>query len=204
MIRINLLPFRAARKKENVRRQLSVYGLSVACLMVVMIFVFLRLNGRVSELRARDAHLKNELAGYAKTNEKIAEIKKKIEEIQSKLDVINSLKESKQGPVLLLEEIARAVPKDKLWLRGLVEKKGVLTLEGSAMDNDTVALFMTGLEKAPHIVSVDLTSTRLKTLMEYKLDIAEFLLTCKTYQFKEETPEGEEGEKGSKTKKKRR
>ena len=28
MIRINLLPFRAARKKENIRRQLTIFALS--------------------------------------------------------------------------------------------------------------------------------------------------------------------------------
>jgi type IV pilus assembly protein PilN len=36
MIRINLLPFRAARKKENIRRQLSIYVLSVVCLLLLM------------------------------------------------------------------------------------------------------------------------------------------------------------------------
>ena len=35
MIRINLLPFRAARKKENVRRQISLFLLSLAFLLVV-------------------------------------------------------------------------------------------------------------------------------------------------------------------------
>jgi len=41
MIRINLLPFRAARKKENIRRQISVFVLSVVCLALLMGFVFL-------------------------------------------------------------------------------------------------------------------------------------------------------------------
>ena len=37
MIRINLLPFRSARKKENIRRQLSIFLLSLI-LAVVAIF----------------------------------------------------------------------------------------------------------------------------------------------------------------------
>jgi Tfp pilus assembly protein PilN len=82
-----------------------------------------------------------------------------------------------------------AVPKDKLWLRSLDEKSGVLTLEGSAMDNDTVALFMTNLGKAAPIISVDLESTRLKNLKKYKLDITDFVLKCKTYSYKKEEPE---------------
>jgi type IV pilus assembly protein PilN len=36
MIRINLLPFRAARKRENIRRQISVYiGIVILTLAVI-------------------------------------------------------------------------------------------------------------------------------------------------------------------------
>ena len=52
MIRINLLPFRAARKKENIRRQISVFALSVVCLALLMGFVFLNLSRTVAALEA--------------------------------------------------------------------------------------------------------------------------------------------------------
>jgi Tfp pilus assembly protein PilN len=80
------------------------------------------------------------------------------------------------------------VPKDKLWLRSLREKSGVLVLEGTAMDNETVALFMTNLEKSAYISSVDLKTTKLKALSRYKLDVSDFVLNCKTYAFKDEKP----------------
>jgi len=50
MIRINLLPFRAARKKENVRRQLTVFFLSMALLVVAVFAVQWWLSSRVSSL----------------------------------------------------------------------------------------------------------------------------------------------------------
>ena len=37
MIRINLLPFRAARKKENVRRQVSVFLLSLVLVVIIAV-----------------------------------------------------------------------------------------------------------------------------------------------------------------------
>jgi type IV pilus assembly protein PilN len=55
MIRINLLPFRAARKKENIRRQISIYVLSVAFLFIVMIYFFLQLNSTLNGLKDRRA-----------------------------------------------------------------------------------------------------------------------------------------------------
>jgi type IV pilus assembly protein PilN len=185
MIRINLLPFRAARKKENIRKQISIYILSIVCLALLMGYLFLDLNRRISALEAERAAKKRELATYAATTKRIKEIKEKISEITAKLDVIKDLEKKKTGPVLLLDELAMAVPKEKLWLASLTESKGMLTLTGTAMDNDTVALFMTNLEKADHVVSVDLDSTKLKAMPKYKLNVTDFILKCKTYSYKE-------------------
>jgi type IV pilus assembly protein PilN len=187
MIRINLLPFRAARKKENIRRQISVYVLSIVCLVLLMGFFFLNLNRKVSALNNDRTAKKKELATYAETTKKINELKKKIAEIRAKLDVIKDLESKKTGPVLLLDELSVAVPKEKLWLTSLDERKGILTLKGTAMDNDTVALFMTNLEKSEHILSVDLQSTKLKTLTQHKLSVIDFDLTCKIYSYKEKS-----------------
>ena len=187
MIRINLLPFRAARKKENIRRQISIYVLSVVCLVLLMGLLFLNLNRKVTALKEDRIAKKKELATYAETTKKINELKKKIAEIRAKLDVIKDLESKKIGPVLLLDELSMAVPKEKLWLTSLDERKGILTLKGTAMDNDTVALFMTNLERSKHILSVDLKSTKLKNLKQYKLNVIDFDLTCKIYSYKEET-----------------
>lgn len=185
MIRINLLPFRAARKKENIRRQISVYALSLVFLIVVMGYFYFNFNMELAALKADKADKKSELETYTGTSKKIREIKRKIEEIKAKLDVIKQLESNKSGPVHLLDQISIAVPKDKLWLRSLREQKGILTLQGTAMDNDTVALFMTNLEKAKHIISVDLESAKLRTLQQYNLNVTDFVLTCKTYSYKE-------------------
>ena len=196
MIRINLLPFRAARKKENIRRQISIYVLSVVCLALLLGFVFLNLGRTLAALEADRSSKKKELATYAETTKKIEALKKKIAEVRAKLNVIKELESNKTGPVLLLDELSMAVPKEKLWLTALDEKKGILTLKGTAMDNDTVALFMTNLETAKHIVSVDLETAMLKSLPNFKLNVIDFVLKCKTYAHKEE-PKPE-------TKKKRR
>lgn len=189
MIRINLLPFRAARKKENVRRQVSIYVLSVAFLLIVLAYFFLQLNSTLGGLEQEKQRLQAELKTYEATIQRIAELEKKIKEIRNKLDVIKELERNKTGPVRLLDEIATAVPKEKLWLTSLKESGGILTLTGTAMDNETVALFMTSLEHSEHVSDVDLQSTRLRNLAEYKLNVADFVLECKTYAYKEKKAE---------------
>jgi type IV pilus assembly protein PilN len=185
MIRINLLPFRAARKKENIRRQLMVYGLSVLLLFCIMGYTFFYLTSTLSGLKEDQKRIEDELKTYEKTIKSIAELEKKIKEIRAKLEVIRELEKNKTGPVHLLDEIAMAVPKEKLWLSSMKENKGNLTLTGTAMDNETVALFMTNLEKSEYISTVDLQSAKLRTIPEYKLNVADFVLEAKTYAFKE-------------------
>jgi len=189
MIRINLLPFRAARKKENVRRQISIYALSVIFLFVAMAYFYMSLNSQLKALQAEKSRKVQELATYAHTTKRINEVKKKVKEIQSKLGVIRGLEKNKTGPVELLDEISRAVPKGKLWLISLQQRGETLNLTGTATDNDTVALFMTNLEKAKQIISVDLRSSQTKKLTQPEIDVSDFSLVCKIDAQKgQETP----------------
>ena len=184
MIRINLLPFRAARKKENIRRQVTIFLLSIVFAVLVMAYYTIQLNSELNRLKDEEQRLQSELRGYEATIRKINELEKKIKEIKAKLAVIKILEKNKTGPVHLLDEIAMAVPKEKLWLTSLKESGGNLKLTGTAMDNETVALFMVNLEKSDYIGAVELQSARLRYLPAYKLRVSDFVLDCKTYAYK--------------------
>lgn len=180
MIKINLLPFRAARKRENVRRQVSIYLLCILFLFCLMGYLHVSLSSQLADLKVREESLRKELKSYAAITREIAKLKKDTQDLNTKLGVIKSLEKQRVGPVLLLAEIARAVPLDRLWLNSVLETSGRLTLQGTAMDNHTVALFMTQLEKAPHINAVDLDRTSLTYFKQYKRGASNFVLTCKT------------------------
>ncbi|EFK06031.1 fimbrial assembly protein [delta proteobacterium NaphS2] len=187
MIKINLLPFRAARKRENVRRQVSIYFLCILFLFCIMGYLHVSLGGQLSQLKTREEVLRKELKSYAAVTQEIAKLEKDSKDLDKKLKVIKSLEKQRVGPVLLLVDIAQAVPFDRLWLDSVVETSGRLSLQGTAMDNHTVARFMTRLENAPHIETVDLDRTSLKYFPEYKRRASNFVLTCKT-DYKEPEP----------------
>jgi type IV pilus assembly protein PilN len=194
MIKINLLPFRTARRRENVRRQTNVYFLCLLFLFSLMLYFHFDLNSQLEKLETRKNGLQNELKTYARITRKIAQLKKDTKILTNKLEVIRNLEKQRVGPVQLLVEVARAAPLDRLWLESLSESRGVMTLQGTAMDNDTVALFMTELEKAPRIASVDLNKTTLRFFPENKLRAAGFELTCRT-TFGAPKPEQKENQK---------
>ena len=195
MIRINLLPFRAARKKENIRRQISISILSVIFLFCGLADVFISLNNELASLNDERNNKKNELATYAKTIKRIEKIKKRTKNIQSKLDVMKGLEKQKIGPVQLLDEISMSVPKGKLWLESLREKKGILVLKGTANNNDTLAMFMTNLEKTQQIAAVDLKSAVSKELTEGEdkdniINVTSFSLDCKLSSYQSKKKKG--------------
>jgi type IV pilus assembly protein PilN len=185
MIKINLFPYRAAKIQENIRRQVTIYFLSVIFLILTMSYLFINLNKEIKSLRQRYAARQRELATFKDTNAKINALKKNIAELKVKLETINELERAKTGPVKLLDDISMSVPKDKLWLTNIAEKKGTLSLTGTAMDNETVADFMKRLDGKKTITSVKLIKTKRKIIKDLGLNLKDFDIKCKTYAFKE-------------------
>ena len=195
MIKINLLPFRAARKRENIKRQISIYVLAVVFTIVIIVYYFIQLSGQLADLKDEENTVQAELGRYQRTLNQIMILEKKIKEVERKLGVIRKLEEGKSGPVLLLAEISKAVPREKLWLTNLSASGDSLSLSGTAMNNATVSLFMTNLEKSDRITSVELISTKSRDLPTYRLKVSDFRLSCKVGTPKKEEPEPKKAKK---------
>ncbi len=185
MIKVNLFPFREAIIKENIRRQATIYILSVIFVLLASSYFYLDLNNKVKALREERDVKQKELDSFKDTNKKIATLKKTIAEVEVKLKTIERLEKGKTGPVKLLDDIASSVQKDKLWLTTLKEQGGKLILNGTAMDNETVADFMDRLESTKSVNSVELVRTRQKKIPGFELSLKDFSLNSKTYAFKE-------------------
>jgi len=187
MIKVNLFPFRAARIKENIRRQVTIYLLSMIFIILASSYFYLDLNNKVNTLREERDVKQKELDSFKDTNIKIAALTKTIAAVEVKLKTIKRLEKGKTGPVKLLDDIVMSVPEDKLWLTTLKEQKGTLILNGTAMDNETVADFMNKLQNTKSINSVQLVRTMQKKITGFDLSLKDFSLNSKTYAFKEKT-----------------
>ena len=80
MIRINLLPFRAARRRENVRRQTSIFFLSVVLVAIGLFYYHLTLAGRITALNQQADTLEAELKKKRKAAREVDKIKKTAQE----------------------------------------------------------------------------------------------------------------------------
>lgn len=176
MIRINLLPVRAAQKKEKIRSQLSVL---VLCIILVLLGCGALYFQKMSAVKAMQAELTSINQKNNSLKKKIGQVKdfeQKKADLEKKLDILVTLKEDKAGPVHLLDELSSALP-DKLWLTKFSEKSGNVTLDGIADSENTVAVFMESLDASPYYQNVELAVTERTTVGDNKMQ--KFTLNCR-------------------------
>lgn len=177
MIRINLLPYRAARSKENIRKQISVFLLSFVLFIVVLGVFNGYLSSQKNKLSDNLDHLKKEVAIYEEKARQVEEIKKKLDTLNKQIEVVNQLKSYRETPPKLLAKITEMVVPGRMQLTRLTSDDASLVLEGVALDNETVAVFMLRLERSALFPEVSLTSS--KQINIYNVDMKQFNVKCK-------------------------
>jgi len=175
MIHINLLPVRALKKKETTRQMFSTLFLSIGLLIIIIVFFHLSLTREISRMDTQIAAYNEEIKRLKMDTKDVSKFKAEKEDLQRRLNIIHTLERAKTGPLRVLDELAMALP-GKLWLTSLKEKDGKMELKGIAMDNPTIAQFMTNLEKTGVIKNVELVVSQ--QLERKDLKLKEFTLTC--------------------------
>jgi type IV pilus assembly protein PilN len=176
MIRINLLPFRAARKKENIRRQVSIFILSLVFLLIIFFYYNFSLSNKVDSLNTNIKNTKTELAKYNKINDEIAQIKKKLDNLKKKMAVMKTLEANRFEPTRLLDVMTQAVVPKRMWFTNLESRGDKVNIEGIALDNKTVADFMVRLEECGLFKEVNLKT--LKRTKTQSANLKSFAISC--------------------------
>jgi len=173
MIRINLLPYRAAKKSQNVRRQITVFMLTVILTLVAVFLYNRHLNAQINQVETEIANVNAELRRMEQQIKEIDQLKARIEMIRNRIGVIEQLevnqleaafmlnlladlivedKSSRPLPAQLAEgiqsEAGEGGPDKRLWLTRLAIQNGKIDISGVALDNQTVADFMTRLQNS--------------------------------------------------------
>ncbi|MFW5908828.1 MAG: PilN domain-containing protein [Desulfosalsimonas sp.] len=176
MIRINLLPFRAARTKENIRRQVSVFILSMILLVLILFIGHLYFAGKADDLEDRLANINADIKRYEEKAKEVEELREKLKELNKKIDIVNQLKVNRDKPPLLLAEITEKVVPGRMQLKKMSYSDNALDFEGIAMDNETIAVFMRRLERSEKIKDVRLSTAEQTT--EQDVELKSFAIKC--------------------------
>jgi type IV pilus assembly protein PilN len=155
MIRINLLPLRASRKKETIRQQVSILVLSMIGVLMVGLCLYFLLLAKINTATAQIESSENEIRSLKAKIGAIDNIKKLQAEVKKKLDVLSQLRKDKTGPASRLAALSDAVP-EKLWLNKYVENGTGVGISGVALNEELIALFLRNLQNSGSFSNVEL------------------------------------------------
>ncbi|MBP2674116.1 MAG: pilN [Deltaproteobacteria bacterium] len=166
MIRINLI--RGKRKK---RRELN---LGVAFLFVPLVvlagtlYFHTMVKGKIRTLQQNIQQANADVERLKKEIGEVEKFKARKAELQKKVDIISSLQKDRTAPVRLFEALSAATP-EKCWIDRLDIDGEKISVSGVALNNNTVANFMTALGQTGRFQNVTLGSADQTTMMNVKL-----------------------------------
>ena len=178
MIRINLLPFRLARKRENIRQQVSIFLLTVVLVIVGLTWYTLGIDRRIAEKQSEIKRINSEITIYKEKADRVSRIQKRLKTLEDKLGIVESLKLRKEEQLLLLEDLQARVVPEKMWFESLAADETFVTLTGIAFDNPTIADFMKQLEASDLFSEIDLKQTVSKRF-DGNVNLKAFELRCR-------------------------
>lgn len=175
MIKINLLLTRKEKKKVGIRKEFVILILALGLLFVLLAGLHWKIEKDREEVRVQIAETKKEIARYKSLAVEVTKAKEAQKILQDKLNVINSLRQGKETPVKILDQISIDKP-EKLHLE-LMKKEGTkLGIEGIALDDETIVQFMTNLKKSKLFKTVDLVVS--EQIEQSKIKLKKFILSC--------------------------
>lgn len=152
MIRINLLPHRAEKRRARQVQFAALCVISVVLGALLVGFVHAAISSQISYQERRNAYLKQETEVLDK---QIAEIKKLREQTQSLLarkDAVEKLQSDRSDVVHLLDQMLRILP-DGVYLKSLKQTGNKINVVGYAQSNARISTLMRAIEDSPWLDS---------------------------------------------------
>jgi type IV pilus assembly protein PilN len=175
MIKINLLLARKEKKKAGMRKEFIILILSIILLVVGLGVIQYLLEKEKDDTLAQISTTKKEIAYYKSLTTEVTKAKEAQKTLQEKLNIINTLRKEKAGPAKVLDELSIDKP-EKIHLESVKKEGSKLGIEGIALDDETIANFMTNLRKSKLFKNVDLIVS--EQVEQSKLKLKKFILSC--------------------------
>lgn len=156
MARINLLPWRAERRKQRQKEFLTMLGLAAAAAVVLSFLIISYYNGQISGQNERNAYLKDQITQVDTQIKEIEELDKKKAKLLARKEVIEQLQANRSQMVHLFDSLVRTIP-DGVVLTSIKQEGEKLTLEGRSQSNARVSTYMRNLEGSGWMTKPDLS-----------------------------------------------
>lgn len=158
MARINLLPWRAERRKVREREFFIQLGLAFGAALVVLIIWSMWMDARIDNQNDRNTYLQGEIKQLDDRIAKIKDLEKVRSDLLQRKQIIEQLQANRSQMVHLFDELVRTIPASAR-LTGMKQSGDSMSLDGVSQSNSSVAEYMRNIEASQWMGHVDLRKT---------------------------------------------
>lgn len=152
MIRVNLLPHRAEKRKARQLQFIVLSAISLVLGAVLVGFVHVAISTQISYQERRNAYLKQEIAVLDKQIEEIKKLREQTQSLLARKTVVENLQSTRSDVVHLLDQMLRILP-DGVYLKSVKQTGYKISMVGYAQSSARVSTLMRSIEDSPWLDS---------------------------------------------------
>ncbi|MBU6247415.1 MAG: PilN domain-containing protein [Xanthomonadaceae bacterium] len=176
MAHINLLPWRAERRKQREREFFMQLGAAFVAALLCLILWAWWMDLRIDNQNERNAYLQTEIKQVDQKIAKIKDLEKVRDRLLARKQIIEQLQANRSQMVHLFDELVKTIP-DSARLTALKQTGDSMSLDGVAQSNASVAEYMRNIEASPWMGHADLRKTEnvhkdVRMPYEFSLNVA--------------------------------
>lgn len=156
MSRINLLPWRAERRKQRQKEFGVMVGIAAAAGVALWFLVNMYYNAQIDGQNERNAFLQQQIAAVDTQITEIDALESQRARLLARKAVIEELQGNRSQMVHLFDQLVRTIP-DGVLLTSLKQEGQTLTLEGRSQSNARVSTYMRSLDGSGWMTSPQLS-----------------------------------------------
>jgi type IV pilus assembly protein PilN len=158
MAHINLLPWRAERRKLREREFYIQLGMAFGAALVVLIAWSFWMDARIDNQTERNTYLQGEIKQLDDRIAKIKDLEKVRAGLLQRKQIIEQLQANRSQMVHLFDELVKTIPSSAR-LAGMKQSGDSMSLDGVSQSNSSVAEYMRNIEASPWMGHADLRKT---------------------------------------------
>jgi len=175
MMRINLLPHREIRRKQQQQQFFASLGLVAIVGAVIAYGVYYILDDEHANQINRNKYLTEEIAKVDKDIAEINRLKEQTASLLARKQVVETLQSNRSETVNLLDQLVRQLP-DGMYLRSVKQQGARVTVNGVTQSQARVSTLMRNLESSqklgnPALVEIKAVSQGTTRANEFTMNV---------------------------------
>ena len=155
MANINLLPWRAERRKQRQKEFMTMLGATALGAVLLSFLIVNYYSRQIDGENTRISFVKDRIAEVDKQIKEIEELDQKKSKLLARKEVIEQLQANRSQMVHLFDSLVRTIP-DGVSLTSIKQEGDILTLSGRSQSNARVSTYMRNLESSGWMTNPDL------------------------------------------------